>query len=264
MRLIKSKVKNIKRINENTYILSFISPFLAKKARPGQFIHLKINSSSFFLRRPFSIHRVIGNTVYVLFRVRGRGTNIISQYRTGDLLDMIAPLGNGFNCTLRALENKRKILVAGGMGVAPLMFLGEHLARLRLARKKAETVILLGARTKEEILCESDFKKLGFKVYIATENGTKGFKGRITELLKNILVTHTHPSGTHIYACGPKEMFLELSKILKGYPQITCQVAFEQFMGCGLGVCLGCVVETKYGYKRVCKDGPVFNLNEVL
>lgn len=263
MKLIRSRVRDIRKLNKNTYIFSFVSPFLARKARPGQFLHLKINSPYIFLRRPFSIHRVRQDTIYILFKVRGKGTALLSQYRRGDILDIIAPLGEGFSCTQATLGKKTKILVAGGIGVAPLMFLGEYLVSSRLIKKK-EAVVLLGAKTKEEILCESDFKKLGFKVYIATEDGTKGVRGKITSLLKGVLPVYSNYGGIHIYACGPEEMFHEINNIIGDYPDASCEVAFEQFMGCGLGVCLGCVVNTKYGYKRVCKEGPVFNLKELV
>ena len=149
------------------------------------------------------------------------------------------------------------------MGVAPLVFLAEKLKEMQNAKCKMQNIVLLGARTKEEILCESEFKKMGYKVQVATEDGSQGFKGTVITLLKNLLSTINHQPSTNIYACGPHSMLLEISKILEKYPQINCQASFEQFMGCGIGACCGCSIETKSGYKKVCKDGPVFNLREI-
>jgi dihydroorotate dehydrogenase electron transfer subunit len=120
--------------------------------------------------------------------------------------------------------------------------------------------VLLGAKNKKEILAEGEFKKLGFEIHIATDDGSRGFKGNVTSLLKKLLATSDYRLSTNLYACGPKEMFYEIKKVLEKYPQIQTQVSFEQFMGCGLGICYGCVIETKEGYKKVCKDGPVFDL----
>lgn len=118
----------------------------------------------------------------------------------------------------------------------------------------------MGAKSKKEILAKGEFKKLGFEIHIATDDGSRGYKGSVVELLKKILAMRHAPCAMRIYACGPKEMFLEIKKALEKYPQIQAQVSFEQFMGCGLGICYGCAIETKEGYKKVCKDGPVFDL----
>jgi dihydroorotate dehydrogenase electron transfer subunit len=112
-------------------------------------------------------------------------------------------------------------------------------------------------------LAEGELKKLGFKVNIATDDGSRGYKGSVVDLLKNLLSAIDCELPTSIYACGPKEMFYEIKKVLEKYPQIETQVSFEQFMGCGLGICYGCAIETKEGYKKVCKDGPVFDLKIV-
>lgn len=247
---LKAKVKEIKKIKPDVFLLSFSSSYLANCAQPGQFLHLKINSV--ILRRPFSLHKVKGNTIYIIFRVRGRGTKALAKVKQGDALDIIGPLGQGFKLG----KTRANILLAGGIGVAPLVFLAQKLG-------KGKNTILLGVKNKKEILSETEFKKLGYKVLIATDDGSRGHKGTVTDLLRQILITYSPKLKTNIYACGPKEMFLEVSKVLKKRTKLNCQVSFEQFMGCGLGVCCACVIETKEGYKKVCKDGPVFNIKDI-
>lgn len=241
------EVKNIKKIKAGIFILSFESTYFSKNSYPGQFLHIKVAKA--ILRRPFSIHHVSGDVVYVLFRVRGRGTKTLSEYKAGDKLNIIGPLGRGFclcnaNCT-------KNILIGGGLGVAPLVFLAAKL-------KKCKPTVFLGAKDKQDLLCEEDFKKLGCKVKVATEDGSKGMKGTVVDLLKK----ESFKSAS-IYTCGPKEMFVQMHKVLKKKPNVNCQVSFEQFMGCGLGVCCACTIQTKYGYKKVCKDGPVFNIKDI-
>jgi len=247
----KVEVKDIKRLKKDLFLLSFDSSWLAKTASPGQFLQLKINSV--ILRRPFSIHKVQKGTVYILFKVKGRGTKALSKIKKGARLDIIGPLGSGFKYDTQC---ERRILLAGGIGVAPLMFLAQKLTG-------ANNLVLLGAKNKNEILCEQEFKKLGFAVKVATDDGSRGYRGTVANLLRHILRTTNNEQRTTIYACGPKEMFFEINKVLKKYPSVDCQVSFEQFMGCGLGICCACAIETKNGYKKVCKDGPVFNLKDI-
>ena len=241
------KIKNIKKIKPDVFLISFKSPYLAKESYPGQFLHIKVAKA--ILRRPFSIHYVRGDVIYILFRIRGRGTKTLSEYKAGDKLNVIGPLGRGFclgkaNCT-------KNILVAGGLGVAPLVFLATKL-------KKYKPTVFLGAKDRQDLLCEEDFKKLGCKVKVVTEDGSKGIKGTVIDLLKK----ESFESAS-IYTCGPKEMFGQIHKVLKKKSNVNCQVSFEQFMGCGLGICCGCTIQTKNGYKKVCKDGPVFNINDI-
>ncbi|MFH1504337.1 MAG: dihydroorotate dehydrogenase electron transfer subunit [Candidatus Omnitrophota bacterium] len=253
LKQLKVKVKEIRKVKEDVFLLSFFSAYLAKQACPGNFLHLKINSV--ILRRPFSIHKVEKDKVFILFRVRGKGTKVLSESKNGDVLDIIGPLGKGFEIG-RLTSDLVNVLVAGGIGVAPLMFLAQKL-------DKGKNMILLGAKNKKEVLCEQEFKKLGFKTYIATEDGIKGIKGTVLDLLKDLLANFGFQSQVNIYSCGPAEMFYAMKKIVEKYPRVNCQVSFEQFMGCGLGTCCGCTIETKNGYKKVCKDGPVFDLEAI-
>lgn len=261
MKQLKVKTAFIKKIKPDIYLLGLDSSYLAKTAKPGQFLHIKVDEKTTILRRPLSIHKIEKNLIYLLFRVRGRGTKFLSQCKKGDTFDVIGPLGNGFDCEGRKTKDERRILVAGGMGVAPLVFLAEKLKKTKDRKPKIKDIILLGAKNEKEILAEKEFKKLGFEIHIATDDGSRGFNGSVVDLLKKILSTYQPKNlSTSLYACGPKEMFYEIKKVLEKYPKIKAQVSFEQFMGCGLGICYGCAIETKEGYKKVCKDGPVFDL----
>jgi len=250
---LRVKVREIKKIKEDVFLLSFSSAYLAKQACPGNFLHFKINSV--ILRRPFSVHKIEKDKVFILFRVRGKGTKVFSESKKGDILDIIGPLGKGFKIG-RPAPDLINVIIAGGIGVAPLVFLAQRL-------NKGRNIVLLGVKNKKEVLGESEFKKLGFKVYIAAEDGTRGVKGTVLDLLKDLLADFGFQSQVNIYSCGPAQMFYAMKKIVEKYPRVKCQVSFEQFMGCGLGVCCGCAIETKAGYKKVCKDGPVFGLEEI-
>ena len=264
MRVIEANIKSIEKVKRDIYCLSFISSYLAKRCVPGQFIHVRIHSSAITLRRPFSIHSVRGNTVYILFKVKGRGTSLLSRYKRGQPIDLIAPLGRGFRVTQRSSQYRRIILLSGGIGIAPLFFLAEHLSARWGNNKRVQLIALLGEKTKNDIVCVGALKKMGVKVCIATEDGSEGFKGSVIGLLKSMLQKENNEKiKSKIYACGPKEMFYNLAGVVHSYPGIDCEISFEQFMGCGLGICLGCAIETKHGYRRVCKDGPVFNLHEI-
>jgi len=263
MKQLKVKTVFLKKIKSDVFLLGLDSSYLANSARPGQFLHVKVDDKTTILRRPLSIHKIEKNLVYILFRVRGRGTRLLANSKKGDVFDVIGPLGNGFSVTRPPLHSQN-ILVAGGMGVAPLVFLAQKLAKIKNSKLGIKNLVLLGAKSKKEVLAESEFKKLGFEINIATDDGTRGFKGSVVELLRKVLSNYQHNNlSTNIYACGPKEMFFEIKKVLEKYPKIQAQVSFEQFMGCGLGICYGCVIETKEGYKKVCKDGPVFDLKVI-
>ncbi len=252
----------------NTEILSHYffmkleSPEIAKKSSPGQFLHIRCSTSNNpLLRRPLSIHEVIDKKyVEILYKVVGKGTHWLSQRKKGEKLDCLGPLGNGF----KLKNTKTAILVAGGIGIVPLLFLAEKLAKLPIT-------IFLGAKTKDEILCADKLKKLGAEIHIATEDGSLGYKGLVSDLFKkkvsSIVPARQYLAGGHrpssiVYTCGPKGMLKEVALLSEKY-KIPCQVSFEQFMGCGIGICNACVVKTKQGYKKVCKDGPVFDAEEI-
>jgi dihydroorotate dehydrogenase electron transfer subunit len=261
MKLLTVRIKTKEQLTPGIFLMGFDSAYLAKVSQPGQFLHIKPKST--ILRRPISIHNIEQQTVYILFKVRGRGTKEIAEYKPGDQLDILGPLGKGFRISSQSsvLNSQNQILLAGGIGIAPLYFLAKVLKKS--VGKKNKYTIILGAKNKQEIVGTERFKELGYKVLIATDDGSIGFKGTGIAVLKNMLTTFNLKLETNIYCCGPEVMLKALSETIKNKPGINCQVSFEQFMGCGIGVCCGCTIETKNGHKKVCQDGPVFDINEV-
>jgi dihydroorotate dehydrogenase electron transfer subunit len=275
----KAKIVYSKRIKGSYFKSILSSPRIALGALPGQFVNIKLNNCyEVLLRRPFSIHRVNGPNIEVLYEVLGKGTQILAQKKPAEYLDIIGPLGKGFNlepCTLDHVP----ILVAGGMGVAPLIFLADKLAQGTRHKTQTKRLVLIGAKTKKQILCEKEFKKLGCDVKIATDDGSRGFKGKVSDLLRKVLVTGHRAQGTGVkikrlapcalyhepilYACGPRPMLKEIANISKKY-NIPAQISLEEHMACGMGACLGCAVNTENGYQRVCKEGPVFAADEIV
>lgn len=261
---VKAKLIYNKRVaakNGDYLLCALQAPEIAHRAHPGQFITIRLsNGLAPLLRRPLSIHRIKGGSLEILYEVVGEGTKILAQKKPGEYLDIIGPLGNGFNLSphTRTPAHRQTIIVAGGMGVAPLLFLAEKLT----THNSQPTTVLLGAKTKGQILCEKEFKKLGCDVKIATDDSSRGFKGRVTDLFKSILLTTRNPQLTTIYACGPRPMLKEISRISQEY-NIPAQASLEEHMACGFGACLGCVVKTSEGYKRVCSEGPVFMADEI-
>jgi len=259
----------------SVFLLRLKTPAIAKAATPGQFIHARCAERlDPLLRRPFSIHSVKGDTLEVFYKVVGRGTKLLSERKPGDTLDIIGPLGKGFEKSARHLFSEKKVpgtfLIAGGMGIAPLFFLAEKIAKLKIKNEKLKMVAILGAKTKKEIFCAAKLRKLGFKVLVATDDGSAGKKALATDVLKEVLPdTRYQIPDTKIYACGPKAMLKEVSRIA-ARRRIECQVSLENWMGCGVGACFACAVKIRHGkkkkkqsikfiYKRVCKDGPVFD-----
>lgn len=261
MRAIQSRVKILSqaRIKEGYWHCEFHSAQIAKAALPGQFINIKVTDNyEPLLRRPISIHGVRGARVSIFYEVVGLATQILSRKKSGDSLDIIGPLGEGF-----AVSGVRSaVIVAGGMGSAPLTFLAEKLMAAKSQKPKAKITVLAGARTKEKLLCVAEFKKLGCQVQTATDDGSSGFKGRVTDLLVQLVSANGYQPST-IYACGPKPMLRALCAIVNER-NLPAQLSLEEHMSCGIGACLGCVVKTKDGLKRVCKDGPVFQAKDLV
>jgi dihydroorotate dehydrogenase electron transfer subunit len=262
--MIQTKAKVIKNIAvaPKYYKIALSCSPIAKDANAGQFVAIKITDSyEAFLRRPFSIHKLSGPGIEILYEIVGKGTEILSQKKAGEYLDIIGPLGNGFDLGVNT-NDRTPILVAGGIGVAPLIFLAEKLAEIPNPKSQIPNLVLIGAKTRSGVLCEKEFIKLGCNVKIATDDGSRGYKGYVTGLLKKELSTINYQLST-IYACGPRPMLKETAAISKKY-NIPAQVSLEEHMACGIGACLGCAVNTKQGYKRVCQDGPVFDADEIV
>ncbi|MBI5124383.1 MAG: dihydroorotate dehydrogenase electron transfer subunit [Candidatus Omnitrophica bacterium] len=265
MKQLKAKIIENKKISEKFYKMRIESAYLAKNSKPGQFVEVKCSDSiEPLLRRPLGVHRILNNGIEIFYEVVGKGTGLLSRKVKGESVDIIGPLGNGFSLPRHpkgaAKRNPKPytlnpILIAGGIGVAPLVALAES-----LRKKRQKVAVIIGAKTKSHVNCVKELKALGCDVDIATEDGSLGQKGLATSLLHNTQYT----IHTTIYACGPNAMLKAVAKIAESR-RIPCQVSLEERMACGVGVCLGCPVKvrTQYDYKMVCKDGPVFDAKEI-
>ncbi len=249
--------------------MELAAPANFNTANPGQFLHIRIeNSSDPLLRRPLSIHDVVFSKkksaffIKVLYEVVGKGTALLAEKKPFSELDCLGPLGSGFDLK-KILKFKTVYIVAGGMGVAPLFFLTRKIKECQNAKLKTQVKVLIGAKTKNDILREKEFEDLGFEVHIATDDGSKGFNGRVTDLLNKFLSSSIDHGPSSICACGPKPMLAAVTKIAQ-QNNMDAYVSLEEFMGCGLGACLGCVIRTTSGYKRICHDGPVFHASEII
>ncbi len=218
------------------------------------------------LKRPFSLHRWLGRDFQLLYRTAGKGTYLLSKKRKGDTLEVLGPLGNGFPVRKKA---KNIMLVAGGIGIAPIIGLAEALVPSKSVIKKGGMhknlpVLFYGARTKNEILCTDDLRSLDMEPIISTDDGTLGKKGNIVNVIKRYLTAHpSRVRDSVFFACGPTPMLKALSTFAVRH-KIRGYAALEEHMACGIGTCLGCVVQTSRGHKRVCREGPVFPIEEII
>lgn len=256
MKQAKGKVLSNSEIRPGYFLMSIKCPPVAKAARPGQFLTIRCSDSTEpLLRRPFGFHRVEGDSFRILYEVLGKGTRKLSSAKAGDALDILGPLGNGF--TIPG-GKKDAVIIAGGIGVAPLAFLAEEL----LKDKKKGVSVIIGARGKRSLLCREHFKGLGIKTLVATDDGSCGSKCFATDLLEK-LIKGGRPSEMVVYACGPSPMLKAAAGAAKKRG-IEAYGSFEEYIACGVGACLGCAIRTKSGYKLICKDGPVFKLEEMI
>lgn len=239
-----------KKVNDKYFKLVFRSPSLSKNINPGQFLHMRVNQGQDpYLRRPFSYFRASRGEIEILYEVLGYGTFILSGKKKGDVLRVMGPLGNAFAGNL---GRKKRILVAGGVGVPPLVFLAE---------KYPTEYLLIGTKSKAELMPKSELKKVRGKVLYSTEDGSYGTKGRVTLLLEKILKDQ-HPGEFFIQTCGPKKMMEAVIAIAAKYG-IEGEASWDESMACGVGACLGCMVKTRGGLKRACADGPVFKFKDL-
>ena len=210
---------------------------------PGQFVNIKLDG--LYLRRPISVCDLGENTLTIIYKTVGKGTEQMSRMRPGEKLDVLTGLGNGYDLSL---AGERPVLLGGGVGVPPMYLLAKQL----LAQGKKVTVIL-GFNTDSELFYEKEFMALGADVIVTTVDGSKGIKGFVTDALKML-------DYTYFYTCGPEPMLKAVYKA-----SVTSgQMSFEKRMGCGFGACMGCSCKTITGYKHICKEGPVMHKEEIL
>lgn len=211
--------------------------------RPGQFVNLKLDG--FFLRRPISVCDWDQESLTIIYKVVGNGTEAMSRMASGEKIDLLVGLGNGYDTSK---SGDAPLLIGGGVGVPPMYALCKQLIK----EGKLPTVIL-GFNTKSEVFYENEFAMLGAKVIVTTVDGTHGVKGFVTDAMADIMYSY-------FYTCGPMPMFLAIEKTAK----TSGQYSFEERMGCGFGACMGCSCKTKYKNKRICKDGPVLEREEII
>lgn len=248
--------------------MKVILPALFCDPQPGQFLMIRISGLyEPLLARPISIYsfsrRKDSCEIELLYSVVGKGTQILAGLISGSQVEIHGPLGCGFE-----IDKSRQnvIFIAGGMGIAPLSLLTEHLCGDKCFSKSAMT-FYLGAKTAKAVIGLDKLQKLCYDINVCTDDGTLGERGLVTQAFQKDIKKYS-PVNTAVYACGPKEMLKSLAKILSGY-NFSTQVSLEERMACGIGACLGCAVAIRndkgvLAYKRVCADGPVFNLREVI
>jgi len=237
-------------IRPGVYLIRLECPDITSRARPGQFVMVRCGEGpEYQLRRPLSIHRTDENKLSLLFNVVGKGTRWLSECKCSEKIDLLGPLGNGYEIYP---DSKKLLLAAGGIGIAPLVFLAEE-----AIKRGREVTLLLGAATAGQ-LYPKRLLPAGARLVTATEDGSGGEKGMITDMLPDFT-----DGIDQLFACGPLPMYKTMAPMteLKDKP---VQVSLEVRMGCGLGICYGCTVKTINGLRQVCKDGPIFSLNEVL
>ncbi|SDO75643.1 dihydroorotate dehydrogenase electron transfer subunit [Selenomonas ruminantium] len=238
-----------KELAQNVWRLEVEAPKIAREAEPGQFVQLQIPSGAFTLRRPVGIAEVNlqKGTVAFIYRVVGKGTKALSALSTGTMINVLGPLGHGFSC-----KASRPLLVGGGMGLSPLLFYAQHL--------QGQADVLMGGRCERELFWQEIYAPHVQEVFCTTDDGSCGTKGFTTTLLPELLAKGNYDL---VIACGPEIMMKGIAKIAQEY-NVPCQVSLEKRMGCGLGACLSCSIDTTDGQrKKVCKDGPVFWAEEV-
>ena len=209
----------------------------------GQFVNLKLDGK--FLRRPISVCDYDDKTITIIYKVVGAGTEQMCEMSAGEKLDILVGLGNGYNLDK---SGDKPLLLGGGVGVPPMYNLCK-----KLIEQGKKVSVVLGFNTKEEVFLEEDFKALGAEVTVTTADGSYGVKGFVTDAMKEI-------DYTYFFTCGPMPMF----KAIEATAVTSGQYSFEERMGCGFGACMGCSCKTKYGNKRICKDGPVLEREEII
>lgn len=251
----KYKVVSNKKLCERFWCLEFSAPSIEKNVKPGQFVHIRVNDGyEPFFRRPFSVYRAVKNT-QVFYEVVGPGTKIMSTYAKDDEIDVIGPVGSAF--TIPEKKVKQVVFVAGGIGIAPFQVFSDVLAK---KRKDIEVILLYGGRTKGHVYPMKEFKQNGVKVYVATDDGSVGTKGRVSELFSKI---NANSETTRVYTCGPHPMMHAVQDFAAQH-NLKGEAACEEVMACALGACLGCAIKTTEGYKTVCYEGPVFDLAKIV
>ena len=234
-------IKENKALTESVYQMT-LSGDVSDITAPGQFVNILLDGQ--FLLRPIAVCNVEGDSLTIIYKVVGKGTEIMSKMQSGEL-DVLTGLGNGYDLSV---SGQRPVLICGGVGVPPMYLLAR-----KLLEQGREVKVILGFNTKAEIFYEDEFRALGADVAVTTVDGSYGIKGFVTDALKDM-------EYSYFYTCGPEPMLKAVYKA-----SVTSgQMSFEKRMGCGFGACMGCSCKTLTGYKRICKEGPVMRKEEIL
>ncbi len=236
------KVITNKQIAKNIYEMT-LSGDISHITRPGQFVNIKLDG--FYLRRPISVCNVEGDTLTLIYKVVGRGTEAMAKMSGGEELLTLTGLGNGYDTKK---SGNSPLLIGGGAGVPPMYLLCRE-----LIKEGKNPTVILGFGSADEVFYENEFRALGANVLVTTADGSYGIKGFVTDALSGL-------APTHFYTCGPEPML----KAVYDKTECSGSFSFEERMGCGFGACMGCSCETKYGSKRICRDGPVLEKEEII
>lgn len=269
--MIANVLSNV-RVHDRYYKMEMSCPEMTGDIKPGQFLMLKVREGyEPFLRRPFSLYGANFSrgmiSFEIVYKVVGTGTQMMTDIKKGEKVEILAPLGNGFTLSE---DIREAIIVAGGIGIAPLVFLAELMNGTK--KQKPKVVFLYGGQNKADIIDIDRIKKVSSEMRICTEDGSLGSKMLVTELLEECLKgtgsATREGRSVEIFSCGPKAMLKVVSSIAEKNG-IPCQVSLESFMACGFGACLGCVVKVReesgnVAYERVCKEGPVFHSKKMV
>lgn len=284
---LKASIVSNGPLTEKCWRMALEAPQIASEIKPGQFVNVKISETHDPLfRRPFTVFRQVklGDSfsgIELVYEIVGRGTKLMTQLEPGDELDLIGPLGRGFEWSR---DKKVHVLLSSETGAAGLFMLGEEISKAS-DEYGLELNILLDAKSKATFILEEEFRSLKGKVWISTHDGTYGYHGYVTKMLESLIDGGEIPSDCAMYACGPELMLKTLQSFCQRH-SIPAQVSMVRHMGCGIGTCLSCVCkvdrdgvlkyrdlksshiqfspEEDFGYALVCKDGPVFRIDEVI
>lgn len=252
MFIYQAPVEKLIALDNNIFLLKIHCPEIASSIQPGQFLNVKVSETIFpLLRRPFSVCDVEGESLFIMFNILGEGTKLLAKKHIGDTIDILGPLGNGFNPNG---NYETAVIVAGGLGAAPFPYL------IRKISESKKIKCFVGGRSSHDVI------EYGMKnILISTDDGTVGFKGNVVELLQNNLSSKEY-SKIKVFSCGPNAMLRALREFtIKN--NIECEASTECAMACGFGICMGCPIEAVNNsekYLLVCKDGPVFNVRDIV
>ncbi len=253
----KATIIKFEQLTGENVRLTLQADEISSVAKPGQFVMISTAPGKDpYLRRPFSIHQTTtGGRIQILFKVTGRGTNLLAHCREGEKISVFGPLGHGYDIR----PDNPACLIGGGMGIAPILFLAKRICQLK--SDTSSDIIIIGGREKKEVEpLIRDFEEFNMELIVATDDGSCGRKGFVTEIFKSLKV----PGNSTVYSCGPGVMLHGIHDLCNAH-DLECQVSVESVMACGMGACLGCNIPAKDGkYVHVCYEGPVFNAEELI